>query len=135
MFFPLAAMKKEMSKNKALLLVAGLAAVNYFTIGGLLGAIAFNFGRILLAAWGGWYLVLKTKSNLRDAAMVGVIILAVDHIILKGGSFLLAQAFWPQLVRNEGLLAFGGVLISFVMFAPIAALVSLGGGFLGQKMQ
>ncbi len=107
--------------------------INYIIVGGLLGTIGFNIGRVILAAWGGWYIVFKTKSNLWFAALVGIIIMTVDHIILKGGFFLLAQLFWPELVQNKGVLAFYGVLISFVMFAPIVALISLGGGFIGRK--
>ena len=126
-------MNNEISKNKALFLVAGLAVVNYLIIGGLLGTIGFNVGRVMLAAWGGWYVVSKANLNLWFAALVGVIIMVVDHIVIKGGCFLLAQVFWPELVQNQGILAFGGVLISFVMFAPVAAIVSFLGGFIGRK--
>ena len=126
-------MNNNTTKRRALFIIAILAVFNYLIVGGLLGTIGFNVGRVLLAAWGGWYIVSKTNSNLWVAALVGIIIMAVDHIILKGGYFLLAQAFFPESVRNEGVLAFGGVLISFVMFAPVAALVSLGGGFVGRK--
>jgi membrane-bound ClpP family serine protease len=118
---------------KALFQITALAIINYFIIGGLLGEIGFNIGRIVLMALGGWYLVAKANSKLRVSAMVGIIVMIVDHIILKGGSFILAQIFWPDAVQNQGFMAFAGVLISFVMFAPIASLISLGGGLVGRK--
>ena len=126
-------MNKTISKKRALLLVAGLSLVNAYIIGGLFGTNGFNAGRGLLAAWGGWYLVSKLNANLWFAALVGIIIMVVDHIILKGGAFLLAQVFWPETVQNQGFMAFIGVLISFVMFAPIIVLISLASGFVGRK--
>ena len=126
-------MNSPISKNQVLLLIAGLATINYFLIGGVFGTIGFNIGRAVIAAWGGWYIVSRAKSSLLVAALVGVIVLTVDHIIFKGGYFLLAQAVWPEAVENEGVMAFAGVLVSFVMFAPIAALISLAGGLLGRR--
>ena len=123
-------MNNEISKTKAFLWIGFLAAVNYLIVGGFFGIIALNIGRVMLAVWGGWYIVSKAKSNLWFAALVGVIIMTVDHVILKGGHFLLIQLMWPE---KDGADAFGGVLISFIMFAPIAALISLGGGFIGRK--
>jgi len=120
------------SRNSAYLLIVGLAIVNYLLAGNFLGSIGFNLGRAALCLWGGWYLVAKTKSKRWHAALVGLVVLTIDHVILKGGYFLAAQAFSPESVENKGLLAFGGVIISFVMFAPVAALISFCGGLLGR---
>ena len=122
-----------MKKTKVFLLVAVLAVANYYLVASVFGNIVFNFTRIILAAWGGWYLVVKSNSKLYVSALVGVFVLVLDHVILKGGSFLIAQIYWPESVQNQGMLALGGVLVSFAMFAPVAALISLGAGFLGRR--
>jgi len=133
-------MNSEISKNKVLLWVAGLAVANVvitnllsFVIGDKLATVSFTLGRIVLAAWGGWYIVFKTKSNLWYAALVGFIIMMVDHVILKGGLFLLTEMFWPDSIEGDVYMAFIGVIASFVMFVPIAATISLCGGFVGRK--
>ena len=53
----------------------------------------------------------------------------IDHVILKGGYFVWAHYYLPQAVEGEGLLAAGGVLVSYVIFLPIAALCSFMGGW------
>ena len=128
-------MNAPTSRNQILLLVAGLATINYFLIGGVAGDIGFNIGRFVIAAFGGWFVVTRAKSSLLVAAVAGVTVLTVDHIILKGGYFLLAQMFWPEAVEGEGVMAFAGVLVSFIMFAPIAAFVSFAGGLIGQRTE
>jgi len=133
-------MNNEISKNKVLIWVAGLAVANAvitnllaFMIGDKLAMISFTLGRIVLAAWGGWYIVFKAKSNLWYAALIGFIIMLTDHVILKGGLFLLTQMFWPDSIEGDVNMAFIGVIASFVMFSPIAAIISLCGGFVGRK--
>ena len=54
-------------------------------------------------------------------------VLVVDHVILKGGYFVLAHYFWPAEVEGKGLLAAGGVLVSFAMFLPLAMMSSWAG--------
>jgi len=67
------------------------------------------------------------------AALTGPVVLVVDHVILKGGFFVLAHYFWPAAIEGRGLLAAGGVLISFVMFVPLTVLSSWTGGFVARR--
>jgi len=121
-----------MSRNNALLIIAVLAVVNY-ALAGLLGDIGFNVGRFVLSAFGGWYLVTKSNASLRASTLAGITVLVVDHIILKGGYFLIEQIFRPDAVQNKGLQAFAGVLISFIVFAPLAAAISVVGGVVARN--
>ena len=103
------------------------AAVNY-AISTFGGDIQFNVGRVLLAFVGGWLVVSPGGAGLLVAAAVGPAVMLIDHVILKGGYFIWAHYHLPQAVQGDGLLAAGGVLVSYVMFLPIAAFCSLMGG-------
>lgn len=104
--------------------VACAAVVNYAVVGWLAGTVGFNIGRIVIAALGGWYVVSYARSALWIAACVGPFAMLIDHVILKGGYFVIADFLWPDMVEGQGLLAAAGVLMSFAMFAPLAALCS-----------
>jgi hypothetical protein len=71
------------------------------------------------------------------AAFGGLVILGVKHVLLRGGTFLGAYVVdshaIPHVTRQEYLDAFGGVLVSFVLVAPIAALLGLAGGMLARR--
>jgi len=108
------------------------AALNYL-LSALASDVAFNVGRVAIALVGGWFMVSAARRSLWMAAAVGPIVLVVDHLILKGGFFVLVHFFWPQAVDGQGLAAAAGVLISFVMFLPIAALCSWAGGFAARR--
>jgi len=124
-----------MSKQKCFLIVAGLAVVNHFLIKHFFGTDIFVMCCAILAMSGGWLLVARANTNLWVAALTGVFILTVDHVLLNGGWFLIAQIVWPEKVQNMGFLAFGGVLVSFVMLAPVAAAFSFIGGLIGRTMR
>ena len=114
--------------RKASILVAIAASLNYLLVGGFLGFLAFNIVRALLSIWAGWFFVSSAGAGLVGAACAGTLVMVIDHVLLKGGFFVLAHFFWPQAVGGEGLLAFQGVLFSFIMFAPLAALLGVVGG-------
>jgi hypothetical protein len=60
----------------------------------------------------------------------------VDHVLLKGGIFLIRQLRgleFGQFGKNAYLMAFAGVIVSFVMFSPIAGAVGVCGGLLGRR--
>ena len=80
-------------------------------------------------------MVSSARKSLWMAASVGPVVMVVDHVILKGGYFVLAHYFWPQTVEGEGLMAAGGVLVSFVMFLPLDMLCSWAGGFAARRKQ
>ena len=103
------------------------AAINY-AITNFFGDALFNIGRVVLALVGGWLVMSHGRAGLWLAASVGPLVMLIDHVILKGGFFVWAHYYLPQAVQGEGLLAAGGVLVSYVMFLPIAALCSLLGG-------
>ena len=97
-----------------------------------IGQIIFNVFRCAIAIGGGWFLVVKAGASLRRATLAGVLVLTVDHIFLKGGWFLVEEIFHPS-SDHIGLLGFGGVLISFVLFLPVAALLGWFGGWVGRR--
>jgi hypothetical protein len=116
--------------------VGGIAiatVVNYAIAGTFGSDIPFNVGRFVLCLIAGWVIVTQARGSLWVAALVGPFVLLIDHILLKGGYFVLAHFFWPHLVEGEGLMAAGGVAISFLMFAPVAATASWIGGLLGRR--
>jgi hypothetical protein len=115
-----------------LIAVSGAAVLNG-VLSGFAGNVAFNVGRVAIAFAGGWFIVSFAHKGLWMAAVVGPVVMLVDHVILKGGFFVLAHYFWPSAVQGEGLLAAGGVLISFAMFLPLAALCSWAGGLVALR--
>jgi hypothetical protein len=117
----------------AVLGTVAVAAVLNYMLSGFLGDLAFNVGRVVIAVLGGWFMVSAARRNLWMAMAVGPVVLVVDHVILKGGHFVLAHYLWPQALEGQALLAAGGVLISFVMFVPMAALCSWSGGFAARR--
>jgi len=89
-----------------------------------LGNILFNAGRIIITFYAGWLVIDNSVGGLWKSALTGPVVYCVDHIIMKGGMFLVMYLFNP---KGQGLLAFAGVLVSYVMFLPLFLIV----GFLG----
>jgi hypothetical protein len=124
------------SRRRVFFLTASAAAVNFvlanliFGPEGTFGDVVFNLLRCVIAFAGGWFLVAAAGAPLRVAALAGVLVLAVDHVLLKG-SWSIGSELWSH--SSDGYSAFGGVLISFVMFAPVAALCSWAGGFTARR--
>lgn len=120
--------------QRAVLIAVTLAAVaNFVLASALLGELTFNIVRVAIALVGGWLIVGRAGANLWLASFVGVLVLLVDLVLLKGGTFILAQMFRPDSVEGNGLIGLAGVVVSFFVFAPIAALVSLLGGLVARK--
>lgn len=110
-----------------------IAAVLNYLVASFAGDMIFNIARAVIAFLGGWLMVSSAHRGLWMAALTGSVVLVVDHVVLKGGFFVLAHYFWPAAVEGEGLLAAGGVLISFLMFLPLAVLFSWAGGFVARR--
>jgi hypothetical protein len=91
---------------------------------GVASDILFNALRLSIAALGGWLLVKRAHSSLRVVALAGVLALLADHVLIKGGWFVVEELLFPSPGDRTGFLAFAGVLISFVMFAPLFAFCS-----------
>jgi len=108
-----------------------LVIINFFLVNTLfsllplhIGNIAYNIGRISIIFYAGWLVNRKKAGGVWQSALAGVVVYFVDHVLVKGGIFLLNSLFKPE---GAGLAAFGGVVVSFVMLIPLAMLI----GFLG----
>ncbi len=109
-----------------------LVVVNFFFVNTLfaflpynLGNISYNIIRIAIIFYAGWLVVRKDLGRTWHAALAGVLIYFIDHVVCKGGVFLLNYLFKPD---GLGLAAFSGVLVSFIMFIPLAMIVGALGG-------
>jgi hypothetical protein len=115
-------------------LVAPVAAavVNYwvwtFLVPAAWSEVAFNVCRGLIAGWAGWRVVSRGAGGLRLAALAGAITLFVDHVVIKGGYFLVSAIFVAGPARQRFLLACAGVCLSYLMFVAIPMAISFCGG-------
>lgn len=98
--------------------------LGYFLFQVLPGAssyIIFNIFRAIIIMWAGW-LLTRSGRSLSVAALAGVLLLFLDHPVITGSLFIIQGEYQ----------AFYGVLISFVMFAIVAAIVAVIGGLLNR---
>lgn len=116
-----------------------LVVVNYFFVNTLfaflpysLGNISYNIFRIAIIFYAGWLVVRKDIGRTWHAALAGILIYFVDHVVCKGGVFLLNYFFKPD---GLGLAAFSGVLVSFIMFIPLAMIVGALGGLAARSTE
>jgi hypothetical protein len=116
-----------------------LAAVNFAAWSALSSVSAttvaqplFNLIRIALMTWAGW-LAMRYGLGLMGAAQAAIAVLLVDHLVLKGGTFLVHHALGHSSVDVPYLMAFLGVVISFVLFSPLAAAFGVCGGLLQRR--
>ncbi len=114
-----------------------LVIINFFLVNTLfsllpysIGNIAYNIGRIAIVFYAGWLIVMKNVGGKWHSALAGVVIYFIDHVFVKGGIFLLNYLFKPE---GMGLAAFGGVVVSFVMFIPLSMIVGMIGGMVAQS--
>ncbi len=112
-------------------------AINFFFVNTIfsllpydLGSVLYTIGRISILFYAGWLVIRKNLGGLWQSALVGMAMYFIDHVLLKGGVFLLNYAFHPG---GMGLAAFGGVLVSFVLFIPLAMLVGATGGLVARS--
>jgi hypothetical protein len=106
--------------------------VNFFLINTLfaflpygLGDISYHLGRVAVIFYTGWLVVRRNLGVIRHTALAGAGIYFIDHVLLKGGVFLLQYLFRSEAM---GLAAFSGVIVSFVVFSPLAMIVAAAGG-------
>jgi hypothetical protein len=107
--------------------------INFFLVNTLfafvpwgLGDIVYHVGRISIIFYSGMLVVKQNLGSVRHAAAAGVLMYFIDHVALKGGVFLLNHLFHPG---GPGLAAFGSVIVSFIMFIPLAMLIGAAGGW------
>ncbi len=126
---------KEINRKKfraVMKLPLFLTVVNFFLVNTLLGLLPYNIGnisynilRISIIFYAGWLVVGKRLGSIWHAALAGILVYFADHVVLKGGVFLINYLFKPD---GLGLAAFSGVIVSFILFTPLAmAVASLGG--------
>jgi hypothetical protein len=111
--------------------------VNFFLVNTLfsllpndIGSIVYNIGRISIMFYAGWLVAGKKIGGKWQSALAGVVIYFVDHVVIKGGLFLLNYLFKPE---GAGLAAFGGVVASFIMFIPLSMLIGMTGGLVARS--
>ena len=85
--------------------------------------LAHNAVRLVAFAFAGWTLA-RRGSSIWKSALAGLLLLLLDHVLIKGGWFLL-NFEWD---------AFGGVLISFGMYAFVPLAVAALAGLVGRRM-
>lgn len=90
-----------------------------------IGNIVYNLGRIALIFYAGWLVAGKKVGGKWHSALAGMVVYFVDHVVIKGGIFLVNYLFKPE---GMGLAAFGGVVASFIMFIPLSMLIGMLGG-------
>ena len=111
--------------------------VNFFLVNtlfsllpGSIGNVVYNIGRISIIFYAGWLVAGKKVGGKWQSALAGVVIYFVDHVVIKGGLFLLNYLFKPE---GAGLAAFGGVVASFIMFIPLSMLIGMTGGLVARS--
>ena len=111
--------------------------VNFFLVNtlfsllpGSIGNVVYNIGRISIIFYAGWLVAGKKIGGKWQSALAGVVIYFVDHVVIKGGLFLLNYLFKPE---GAGLAAFGGVVASFIMFIPLSMLIGMTGGLVARS--
>jgi len=86
-------MEQTLSKQKCFLIVACFAVLIHFLIRDWFGGSSLPSAWQFWAVSGGWLLVARANANLWLAALAGVVMLTVDHVLLNGRWFLIAQIF------------------------------------------
>jgi hypothetical protein len=128
--------EKELDRKKFLAMMRRPAIyilINFFLINTLfsllpygLGDVLYNLGRISIIFYTGWLVIRKGMATLWYAGLAGMFLYGIDHVVLKGGVFLLNYLLKPE---GPGLAAFIGVVVSFIMFTPLSMSVGAIGGF------
>ncbi len=100
---------------------------------GLVGVVIYNLLRFSMIAFAGWLVVKKGNGKIRTTAYVGFFLFAFDHIVLKGGKFLIIDTFIYNDSLQSGVDAFIGVLISFGMWCALPVAVAVVGGLVAKR--
>jgi hypothetical protein len=114
---------------KAILIPLCVVIINFtvFTLWGRRTIIS-DIIRMVAVFAGGWLIVKKDAGNLLHAALAGPFLIFVDHVLLMGGYALLFHFIDPARFGYQGLMAFGGVIVSYIMFLWIPLLIAFIGG-------
>lgn len=131
--------EKELNKKKFIAVMRRpifFIVVNFFLVNTLfaflpygLGDTSYHLGRIAVIFYTGWLVVRKNLGAVGHAALAGAGIYFIDHVVLKGGIFLLQYLFRSEEI---GLAAFSSVIVSFVAIVPIAMIIAAAGGIVAR---
>jgi len=102
-------------------------------LAGMTGEVIFNLIRVFAVLCAGWLIVERCGAAISAAAYSGIVILFIAHVVLKGGLFLVQPLWDPGLLIHDGFKAFLGVLVSFLMFVPIAMVIAALGGWAAKR--
>jgi hypothetical protein len=101
--------------------------------------VAFFISGAVIAFWAGGRAARSAdRAPLWAAAVAGALVASLDHLVLTGGAvlrgYITDSHAIPFLTRSaDYLMVFWGVVISFVMFVPIAMLIGVAGGLLRRR--
>ncbi len=133
---------KEVNRKKfraVMKLPLFLTVVNFFLVNTLLGLLPYSIGnisynilRVSIIFYAGWLVVGKRLGSIWHAALAGILVYFTDHVVLKGGVFLINYLFKPD---GLGLAAFSGVIVSFILFTPLAMAVAALGGLAARSRE
>ncbi len=133
---------KEINRKKFLAVMKlpiFLTVVNFFLVNTLLGLLPYSIGnisynilRVSIIFYAGWLVVGKRLGAIWHAALAGILVYFTDHVVLKGGIFLINYLFKPD---GLGLTAFSGVIVSFILFTPLAMAVAALGGLAARSRE
>jgi len=113
----------------------GLSVWSFFSpnltevnLGVVLDSLVWEVPVFALAAWAGWLMAARGDKFIR-AGLAGVLVFLVEHLIVHGATFIL-----EAIIANvpDLLMALGGVVLSFLLFAPVYFIVGLCGAALAR---
>lgn len=135
-------MKRYLYTIRFLIIAAVMNSLIYqftwLTTGGL---VVFSTVRIVIAIWAGYTIVKSKVGTVAIASFAGPILLFFDHVLIGGMLGVITHDFsqLPATVlaggpfQNQPRLAYLlGILMSFLMFFPVAMAVAAGGGLLAR---
>lgn len=127
-----------------LIVAVANAGAFHFTWSAPGATVLFNVVRIVVALWAGYAIVKAKRGTVLIASFAGPIVLFIDHVLIGGTLGALTYNF-SQVPSNvlEGtpfpnhphLAYFLGIVVSFLMFFPIAMAIAAGGGILAKVNQ
>jgi hypothetical protein len=98
-----------------------------------IGLSVYNLLRFANIFFAGWLITKNNAGGLWRAALAGPLLFFIDHVVLKGGYFIVAQILHPLSGDSNGFLAFGGVIVSYIMFIPLILFVGFLGGWFSRR--
>lgn len=110
-----------------------LFVVSGFSIPGVArGAqdLAYNLARSTVLLYAGWAYCRRERCGFRVVFLLGMSLSFFDHIVLKGGFFLINGAINTSVNFDASVTTFVGVVISYFFYVPFAVLLV----YLGSKL-